>query len=99
MKKLNLFVLALFVAALVPAVTLSAKDTAAKKEVKKESAALVDINSASEQDLQKLNGIGPAISAKIVAGRPYKGKDELVKKKILSKAAYAKIKDKIVAKQ
>jgi len=97
MKKIGFTLLALaFI--LVPVALVSAKDTA-KETKKKAEVALVDINSASAADLQKLKGIGPAISAKIIAGRPYKGKDDLVKKKILSKSAYNAIKDKIVAKQ
>ena len=97
MKKIGLTLLALAFA-FVPVALVSAKDTAKDKK-KKEEVALTDINSASANDLQKLKGIGPAISAKIIAARPYKGKDDLVKKKIISKTAYEAIKDKIVAKQ
>ena len=46
-----------------------------------------------------LPGIGDKISDKIIAGRPFKGKDDLVTKKILTQAAYDKIKDRIIAKQ
>lgn len=60
---------------------------------------LVDINSASAEDLDKLPGIGKAYSAKIVANRPYKRKDELVNKKVLPASVYEKIKDRIIAKQ
>ena len=59
----------------------------------------LDINSASKDDLEKLPGIGPATSQKIVAGRPYRAKNELVNKKIITKAEYEKIKDQIIAKQ
>lgn len=62
-------------------------------------AALVDINSASEADLQTLTGIGPARAKAIIAGRPYRGKDELVNKGIVPSNVYQGIKDKIIAKQ
>ena len=63
------------------------------------AAKLLDINSASKEELEALPAIGKARSAAIIAGRPYKGKDELVSKKILSAADYAKVKDLIIAKQ
>ena len=62
-------------------------------------AELLDINSATADQLAELPGIGKAYSAKIVAGRPYKGKDDLVHKDIVPQKTYDGIKDKIIAKQ
>jgi competence protein ComEA len=60
---------------------------------------LIDINRASAKDLDALPGIGEARTKAIIAGRPYKSKDELTKRKIIPEGVYEGIKEKIIAKQ
>ena len=60
---------------------------------------LLDINSATAEQLDALPGVGKAYSAAIIKGRPYKGKDELVQKKIVPETVFAQIKDQISVKQ
>ena len=74
-----------------------AKAAPAKADAKKMEP--MDINTASEKDLATLKGIGDVRARAIVKGRPYKGKDELVQKKIIPQNVYDDIKDQIIAKQ
>ena len=100
--KLARILIALFaLASFLPAQPAAKKEApkAAAKEVKKEAAApLIDVNSADAKTLKTIPGIGDAYAEKIVKGRPYKGKDEIVKAGV-PQATYDKIKDLIIAKQ
>jgi competence protein ComEA len=77
-----------------PAVSWTNAAQAAGKAAEK-----LDINTATEDQLKELPGIGDAYAKKIVAGRPYKAKDELWEKKVIPKATYQKIKNRVVAHQ
>jgi len=65
----------------------------------KEKKDLIDINSASVEELQSIKGIGEKRATNIVKNRPYARKDELVQKKIIPQGTYDEIKDQIIAKK
>jgi DNA uptake protein ComE-like DNA-binding protein len=75
------------------------KSAPAAQAAQTQKAELIDINTATPEQLKTIPGIGDAYAAKIVEGRPYKSKLELVQKKILPKGVYDKVKNQIVAKQ
>jgi len=91
-------------AVLLMASAVQAKDTPKSAAAASASAAsakteLLDINSASKKDLSGLPKIGDVRSDAIIKGRPYRGKDELLSKKIIPEDVYNGIKDLIIAKQ
>jgi DNA uptake protein ComE-like DNA-binding protein len=73
----------------------------AKADAKKDAAkpGLIDVNTATKQELMSIPGVGEAYSQKIIDGRPYKNKTQLKTKGKLPADVYEKIKDKVVAKQ
>ena len=114
MKKFNLILAAMLVALAGSAyaqktdVPKSATAAPAAKEMPKEAPKdaakdakmeLIDINSADEKTLMTLKGIGDVTAKKIIKSRPYGGKDDLVKKSVVTDKVYADIKDLIIAKQ
>jgi competence protein ComEA len=108
MKSLNstilcLLALTLAVAAVgfvpVNAAPTQTKSAPAAKPTPTPKEELLDLNSAKREQLVALPGVGEAYADKIIAGRPYKSKFELVQKNIVSKQIYAKFAAKVIAKQ
>lgn len=99
-----LFMFSMFAAAAYPQGAAAGGSTATKKTqsadstaTKTKKPALVDINAASKEELTALPGIGDAYSQKIIDGRPYNSKRDLLTRKILPQATYDQVSAKIIA--
>ena len=101
MKKVTLLLIG-FVVALSFALSIAAQDKGKKPPPPPKAkiiAELIDLNSASKEQLMELAGIGDVLAEKIIKGRPYRVKTELVSKNIIPKATFNKISAKVIAKQ
>lgn len=98
-KLLLVLVTATALVAAVPQKKGAAAKKAETRAAQVQGGAPLDLNTASEQQLKQLPGIGDAYAAKIVQNRPYRAKNDLVRKKVIPQSVYDKIKDRIVARQ
>ena len=95
----SLIVLGIVALLAVPSFASAQAKGPAKGTKTEASVELLDLNTATKAELEALPAIGVAYAQKIIDGRPYKAKDELVSKKIIPASTYAKIRTKVIAKQ
>lgn len=62
------------------------------------ASSLIDLNTASRDDLMALDGIGEVRADAIIRARPFKAKTELVERRLIPEALYDKIADKVMAR-
>ena len=102
-NRLTLAILALASATLftvMPAMALQANSgSKAAPKVAAAAASLVDLNTATKDQLKALPGVGDVYAAKIIAGRPYANKTQLKTKNIIPAATYTKIAKLVIANQ
>lgn len=81
-----------------PPTNAAAKSQKSQKKAQTNKSEKLDVNSASKEELDALPGIGGAYAQKIIDGRPYSSKTDLVSKGVLPSSTYDKIKDQITAR-